>query len=885
MSKCGAVVKVGNTSKLRLRNINCHRAITFGEMSIILDKYNDISAIIIEEILPYEKEEATEIVNRAKENGTSLFVHCEYSDYEITKELGLELGLKVSETLEELQHNISSEIVECYTRWGKRSEVENNSDSVSISVDINKASRERSKSRQSMLDALENYEDKRKNVEYTSIDTRDDLLDMLGIDYISNDDSNVEDVLEEEKEKKYAELKSLLDEVTRQKNEAEEKLGYAEKKIEKLAEIKDIIQDERDKYRELSDSLQSKIDASISEEEYKQKINELHNNNAKLEQKMIEYQSEKLVTDEKLKELTESLAVSEEKLSELNLMIEDKDKTIIELSREVDINESIQIEVHTLKADKARLVENEGLLTSKIADLNRQINKIMTSNSGDLEKIQSLSDQITELNEEISELKVAKSEEVKGRLIINSLLEDAVKQNSRIAAELNEHQNDIQKYKESEKAFKTTISSKETEIAELNNRLNELETELGTAGIEKDSLERKYNSEINAIKLARDSKQAEIKQLESERNELRESLSKREEELARLLLGTRGKEAEVSRLVESNNELEETAKNLQAKVTLLQKEATELVGKLSLTEKENDRLAKQNKALKSSKGKLSKEDEGEVNIPKKVISQSRVRLDCDYTGRAIILPVFGSGSFGVTTLAMSICKSIPKSRILYMDMDLVSPKADTWFSRNPLIGDLVEIKDSLSRSSFGALLELGSSFVLKNKDRLIQSTLDTSNGSKVDYFSGLYTKVNNNKLINVNFSELMNGLGSMYNYIVVDLGTVGSSSEGDELIKMFSNIAYRNSIVSLNDDADARNLSIRLMNGQISLDNAVWLLNIATTSSVGKVVKQSLKNAVPVIMMKDMGLYGTKQSFDKVPLLKERLKEFMDELGKVRKNT
>jgi hypothetical protein len=265
-------------------------------------------------------------------------------------------------------------------------------------------------------------------------------------------------------------------------------------------------------------------------------------------------------------------------------------------------------------------------------------------------------------------------------------------------------------------------------------------------------------------------------------------------------------------------------------------------------------------------------------VERKVFQTFKIKLNCSYSGRGMIIPVFGSGSYGVTTLAMSIARRIPRARVLYMDMNLVNPKADGWFKKSPIIASLDGIADQIKRSALGALIEKGSKYVIDNMDKVVQSGVETQLGTRVDYFSGIYTRVDNVKLSRVNFSEVLDHLGNMYDYIIADMGTVGSSEASDELMGMMNRISHKNILVTLNDSCDIRNINMKLGYIGIDLNKTIWVLNISDTTKVSDMFKHVASDIKPVVIPKDSNVQGKYIPLNRVAMLKDKIDGIVDNI-------
>jgi len=225
-------------------------------------------------------------------------------------------------------------------------------------------------------------------------------------------------------------------------------------------------------------------------------------------------------------------------------------------------------------------------------------------------------------------------------------------------------------------------------------------------------------------------------------------------------------------------------------------------------------------------------------------------------------------------MAVSIAHKL-KGKVLFIDFDLVSPKADGWFGRSPLVKELQGIKDPMKKTGIGALLEKGSEYVIDNEKLLFQRAVELRE-TTIDYFSGIYVYPDVTQLAAVDFSQFLSYTGSNYNYIVVDLGRFGSSDIVNAVIKMFDSIAGRSVVVTLKDKFDVRTFAVKANEEKLNIKNFVWVLNFADNTKLDELINRSTGGAKIVIMPKVMQLYGSGKTFDKFGVLKDRLSEVIE---------
>ncbi len=389
----------------------------------------------------------------------------------------------------------------------------------------------------------------------------------------------------------------------------------------------------------------------------------------------------------------------------------------------------------------------------------------------------------------------------------------------------------------------------------LNNELTELQI---SSGIEK----QKYMEEIESLK-------RDLLVVNNMKDDLNKELSQSRLKI-NVLENTETTKTNENVLLAQKKSLEENNAILLKNVEFLTNELNTARKRLEISERAVNNVNDTNQKLKSSL----------MNMSKITGATNDIRIECNYTSRGMVLPVFGSGSYGITTTAVSIANKLVKSgRVLYLDMDISNPKADQWFSKVPIIKNLSDIPKEIFRTGFGALLEKGATYVINNEANIFIRVINGKDEC-MDYFSGVYTSIDIIKLLAINFTELLNYLGARYDYIIVDLGRLGSSPIGNALIKMFSDIAYKNIIVTLNNKYDARAMRLKIEEEKINLGNSVWLLNISDSTKLDDLTVRSTQGAKILIMPKNMNMYGSMETFARYPHTKDRLADLVDQISK-----
>lgn len=491
-------------------------------------------------------------------------------------------------------------------------------------------------------------------------------------------------------------------------------------------------------------------------------------------------------------------------------------------------------------------------LTIQIQELNEELKEAKS-------KISQYEDEINTLNIKINDLKSTVDLECRVRLKATEMLSDAIDENSNTSKILGEKNIEIENYKASVKNLESTIASLKINLQQLQSNYDYLIESQENQNEPKDDEIKRLTSELENIK-------SKYERLNNELLTKETQLQEMEIKLRDIISSSNRNNENYKKIIEANTILEETNKTLINNTTYLREENERLRKQLNDANDSIRNLEEANRQLKSSVINMSKSA---------IIGDKKIKINCEYTGRGYIIPVFGSGSYGITTTAVSIARKLSASSVLYLDFDMVNPKAERWFEKQPIIKELTGIAEPLMRTGLGALIEKGMDYVIDNEKLLFQRVVETKTGC-LDYFSGLYTRVDITKLLSVNFTEFINYIGNTYKYIVVDLGRLGSSEIADAIADMFIRIAYKFVIVTLHDTIDTRNMGVKVFTMKLPLDNAIWILNIANNSKIDTLMARSMGRAKAVIMPKVIHMYGSGDTFDRVSATKDRLNEIIE---------
>jgi len=857
------IVKVGKRSSIKFSNCKLYRAIMPSELKEIHKAHKDCNMLVIESISEDEQTEIRDFAKQFKEESAdnSVFFYIPNASDEITSGIADELNYEIYLTLDSLYEAI-------YKKYG-----------INLSVYI---------------------DDKKK---YNSIE------DISGMDTIPSFEqtliSNFDDELKEaEKEQKAVqqlqqEVKQEVVEQTQQSQQQSEAVQSVEssKIVNKAASVEADTHTETSSKTDLEAIQDLKIKLNDLKYDYKQALDSLReatDYSTKLEETIKVIREEKDDIIDRFKKLMEDNEVIEEPISlseynKLNEQIKDHDKLVKELEATVDkLKKSIEDhkvkiteQAKTLAEKNKTLTEKNEELIKKNALLDEQNITIEQLNykidSGELEQaiIDEYEPKLKAFEASLSEATGKLTKEITYRMYITAtvkrLISSLVAVTNRVKSlevelvSTNEIINDYKvKYDDKVKEYEDSLNDNTAHLSEIKILKNQIETANKRAQLA-DNYANSENKKLTA----------KISELETNLKIVKDQLEYKETQYKDLLDKSKDNSLTSKELTESNNTLDMINKTLKEKLGATTKELDSYKKEAERTiNSYKDRIKKLTEALQSSNPNMEN-IAGTAGIIGNAISLKVAPIK--YTGTAKIIPVFGSGSHGITTTAMSIAGKLSASnKVLYLDFDIVSPSADAWFAKVPICKNLPGIPNNDMRmSALGIFLEIGIEAFEKYAVNIVIQCERTKGGG-IDYMSGLYYRADAGKLATANYTELLNFLGNMYQYIIVDMGRLGNSEVNDNVIKAFSDIAYRCITVTTSDKFEARNFSIKLKNNGIDLSKIAWLVNMCETTNIDEKTRQSISPCAFGIMLKDMSLSGNREKFTRYKLNKDRLEFFMN---------
>ena len=325
------------------------------------------------------------------------------------------------------------------------------------------------------------------------------------------------------------------------------------------------------------------------------------------------------------------------------------------------------------------------------------------------------------------------------------------------------------------------------------------------------------------------------------------------------------------RLVEQGEDSERRISALTASRDSLNREINRLKGELSGSSSLRERLETAESALKTRDSEVASL-RGQLSSGVKELN-----IKFRYGGRASLIPVFGGSSSGITATAVTIAKQL-KGRTLLIDLDIVSPKVDSYLGVNPIKSGL-DIQNQLLRTGLGSYLERGLDYFIANKREIITRITKRTDGTALDYLSGLYTSVSADKFITNDLGRLLDYLGGDYDYIVCDLGKIAGNEVQNQIIGSVCAGSGISVCVSQNDKSDARSLALRISG--ISLrGKLIWVLNFARSREMDVITSKCVGKSKYAYMMFDAEGFGARQTLDMLNGNREAVAELVREVSR-----
>ena len=849
------IVKVGKKSKVRFSHCKAFRAITVDELDITSKRNSDCHIVIIENIESYEEEALKKFIVefKSKDESNEVLFFIPDND-EVTSGVADELDYNIYLKLDDLYAIIYSNFGINVSTLIDDKQKYNQEGSLSDDVPDLFGSLEEDDEKQlsAELEAVteektehEKKDDESREEQDLSAEIAAEIKAEIESEALNNTDSSSSEENANDSEAIYK-LKLQLRDAKYDYSVAVKDMKAANTRIETLEDIIIALKDEKDAIINRFNSIVESADViedPISLEQYN-RLNEVIENN-----------------ENKIKELTGTIAT-------LNQTIEDRESDITDKTAKIDeLRQTIDATNHKL-AEINSSIESGEIHKEIVDEYEEKIKLVNDERDKLIIKLNSLHTDVDALYGKIADLSsLADSESVLrtntlGKL--NIAIDKLIEYKDKLAAIENEKNKLEDKYK----SLNSDNEINKERISQLNNSISELEKKADTAD--------------QRVKLAESYSASEKGKLEGTITELKTKLTITEQQLQQKeqqylqLVAASGVDASgASALVETNKTLEGMTRTLREQLGTVTNENKSLKRK----------SLEANTALESYKNQVNQLSNalkdmattGGNGAVASTIGASVLMKPIRYNGNATIIPVFGSGSFGITTMAMSLATRLCiTSMVLYLDFDMVAPKADAWFGKMPLCQHVPCInKNDRRMTGLGIFYELGLQTFMSNFENIVNKC-DRTKGGGIDYLSGIYYRVDTVKVTTADYATLFNFLASKYQYIVVDFGRLGSSDISDRLIKNATDIANKSVCVTTCDIFEARSFKAKLIENNINVERLAWLINMCNSTNIDDRVKNTIKPAQFGIMLTDTSMYGTRERFTRNKLNKDKLELFIN---------
>lgn len=652
-----------------------------------------------------------------------------------------------------------------------------------------------------------------------------------------------------------------VDDTEKEENRTEEKEDVSEEHPEKEDDNNEcVVKEEAETTEQTDDYKQDTSALEVENEKLRLKVDELNNQLGSVAVTIESRNKEKKELENTVEELRQQIdrleeneknnsdkeiAVDKEK-ELLNKEIADLKKQLEEKSNEVesltDISSENESEVDRLKEEVGNLKLELDELVNKVNDLNAQVarkeeelkdkdNKIREKDEAlsrtehelkeKIDKNKELLDKLKEANEskdkEISERESAKDKELKQAID----KKDNEIREARQALEAREAQ--IKNLTENIRVTSEEIENKNNVISKLNEEISELRNNETSLNSEITKLKENLanNPEVVRLKLELENKGMALEATEAK---LAVSENRLKETLAQV-----GDISAVASIRENNRTLSDINQNLKAKIAEIESQKATL-------QADNQRLNNSVNSLKESENQLRKSLDA---VDKGSMTEELTVGMIKYSSKAQVVNVFGHGSHGITTTAMSIAAVIGQNnKVVVIDMDLATPNLDQWAGKSPYTASVSNIDKSL-RTGLGVLISKGYNAFMGASG--IVKTMNINHAVTVDYVNGLYGKVTSLQIASADYESMLNHLGNEYDYIVIDSGKIGESELHDSLINSICCIASSN-VYCVNgiSPVQVNSAVVKLGNSGIDRSRVRAFVNRCTNSGISEVVKKLL---------------------------------------------
>lgn len=811
-NEISVVVKVGETSKVKLRNAKAYRALTFVSAEKQVNS-KEANILIIEDLDDSELNQAEKLAWKIKGTGKHVILFSDSPSDNLTT-LAINLKSNIVSELDTLQSVVSQlSGINVSTRWETRKKA----------IEAIEAVEKKEEIAGEQLEALR--ADLAQSLDRVSLllEVKESLEDKLRIqeEYIKGIEQSgeiLEDpISKEEFESMQTQVQLYLKDIEVYKENIEEQKKQIEELTLKLTEAQSIIEEYKKKIEDANYKLEELSKSNNSS------IAELKEQITKLSKEAADHQNDAFTASSNLLKLMDESVQDKKTIQSLTERIKNAEGTAAVDQSEVEILrkqiQNLNDMIHTMTAEKS-------LADSNVTDYRDQLGIEKKANQLYKKILGIINVKIREFEGEIE----AKSEGLK----------NAEAEIEKLTILLGSSAEEIQQLKDLQSGVSNEQSNK---LITLNSQISEMQFKI-------DTLTSQLSSASATIV------------------ELRRDLDKAKADKEWALAASAATTTNTSKLLGDSKTLSEINTQLLDKSKLQSAE----IAKLRDTE---TKLTKYVKELKEANSAL----QSKINTASRtaIASDGKITLNVAHIkSKGSIIGVYGSGSYGITTMAISLAKRL-SGKVLVMDMDITNPKMDYMLEISAISSELTQISTPVLRTSFSAFLELGYDFTVSHLSAFFKPAIKTKK-IDMDYFSGCYIKPTANQLTMAEFRELFTYVSNEYRYIVVDAGKLGASDAGDAIIKMITDVAFKNVIVSKRDAADTRNMSVKHSLANINTSKSVWALNLAQDSRQDDRIAKAVGGIKSVVIPIDTKFYGANKTFDSAAMLRDKVDEIIEQM-------
>ena len=627
------------------------------------------------------------------------------------------------------------------------------------------------------------------------------------------------------------------------------KLVNLQDRIDKEVELRGAVQDERDALKaRLSEIMLSK---NVAEE--KVPASEYRNIITKYNTVYEEYEKFKVSSERTNKESDERISELQEKITELQEELE---------QRQIEI-EKISQSMESTAADGAA---NTAALKARIDSLTDKLNKAQTDVQRSEKVIDDLKEQLEYSKRDLGELdKIKHHAEVSDKAanmraqIINNTL-NMLRSYAQDNFDKSQAMQDLHDSLESEQAEKAglidKLSERESRIERLNGVIDGLKADVENAQREAEFKSQELQLENTKLRTDLVSASTQIKTL-------RNSLAAKDASLRQITMkiGPSDPKTGQPKILTDMKRMGDLNIQLQNQIGELQKQLSNTISDTTQMRQNHQKLVMENNRLKHMVDAAIHGTSGQMPM---------IQLMYNRPGK--IIPVFGTSSNGVTSLAYQIAVKLQmNAKVIVMDLDFATPKMDAYFG-NKLTVSVPGIQGQYSALEF--MMVNGIDNLWRNATTLIPNVYSNKNGS-MRIFGGLYHKKDDNTLYSMEWQKLFNLLGQSFDFIVIDCGKYGNSEMADKFIEELWRIAFRVIVVSSIDFFDIRQTVMRV--NKLPNEKQIWLLNKAPTTSINNAQAGLLQGKQTVIMPYSQQSMQVRKSLLTDNMLKGRLEAFVSD--------